>query len=247
MNTYRLLTLLGVSFALLVTAPSLAQAQEQAPTRLDEQFDLYWANVRDVRNIHKRLFLKEGRHEFVVSTGIIPNDDFFVYFPQGFRYNYFFSEDLSIEVSGSYMVQMNSELKDFLESENLDVILPQYLEWQAGAGVFWTPLHGKVAIFDTKLGHFDFGIGLGLMALGTRVTRSGDFDVSADEAKYTARTDVGGNVGAVVRFYVHDFIALRLDYRHYFCVGRDAQDNNRGLAYPAEIAFGVSFFTEAPN
>jgi outer membrane beta-barrel protein len=243
MKMHRTLTLLGVSLALLVTSVTTAHAQEQAPSRLDEQFDLYWADVRDVRNIHKRLFLKEGRHEFVLSAGVIPNDDFFVYFPMGLRYNYFFTEDLSVEVSGSYMIKQDSELRSFLEEKyfvGLEVDLPQHLEWQAGAGVFWTPLHGKVAVFDTKLGHFDFGIGLGVMALGTQVQREG-------EEGTKGRTDVGGNVGAVVRFYVHDFIALRVDYRHYFYVGRDADDENRGLAYPAEIAFGLSFFTEAPN
>lgn len=243
MNTPRTLKLTGLALALLMAVP-VAHADDPPPP-LDEQFDLYWASRREVRNIHKRLFLKDGRHEFTISGGVIPNDDFFVYFPVGLRYDYYFSEDLALEISGSYMPKMNSDLEDFLEKEFIDKIqlevdLPQFLEWQAGAGVLWTPLHGKVAIFDTKLGHFDFGFELGVMAIGTRVQKEG-----ADEAK--PRVDVGGNVGATVRFYLLDFLALRLDYRHYFYAARDADDNNRGLSFPAEISLGISFWTPAPR
>ena len=78
------------------------------------------------------------------------------------------------------------------------------------------------------------------MALGTDVQKEG---VSEAEG----RVDVGGNVGATVRFYVHDYIALRVDYRHYFYNARDADDNSRGLSYPLELTFGLSFFTAAPE
>lgn len=239
------LKLLGLGLAVLMALPNAAMAQEtdEPPPPLSRQFDLYWAKKRDVRNIHKRLFLKEGRHEFAIFGGVIPNDDFFAYFPIGLRYDYYFSEDLAIEVSGSYLIKKNSDLEDFLEQEifsGIEVELPQYLEWQAGAGVLWTPLHGKVAIFDTKLGHFDFGFMLGVMALGTRVQAEG-------ETEALPRVDVGGTVGATVRFYLLEFLALRVDYRHYFYAARDADDNARGLSFPAEISFGVSFFTPAPN
>ncbi len=236
------LKLLTLATALLVM-PNIAGAQEVPPAApLGKQFDRYWADKRDVRNIHKRLFLKDGRWEFAITGGVIPNDDFFTYYPLGARVNYYFSEDLAIELAGSYMIKSNSELKNFLEEElisGIEVELPQSLSWQAGAGVLWTPLHGKVAIFDTKLGHFDFGFALGVMALGSEVKKEG-------QTEATARTDVGGNLGATVRFYLLDFLALRVDYRHYFYNARDADDNSRGLSFPAEISLGVSFFTPAP-
>ncbi|MFT7624851.1 MAG: outer membrane beta-barrel protein [Myxococcota bacterium] len=234
----KLLAVLTAGAVLLSTG--LASAQETPPAApLEQQFDRYWADKRDVRNIHKRLFLKDGRWEFTISAGVIPNDDFFTYYPIGVKVNYYFTEDIAVELAGSYMIDQDSDLKRFLSEdilEGIQVELPQSLVWQAGAGVLWTPLHGKVAIFDTKLGHFDFGFALGVMALGTEVQAEG-------EAEATGRVDVGGNVGATVRFYLLEFLALRLDYRHYFYNARDADDNSRGLSYPAEISLGVSFFT----
>ncbi len=243
-TTYR--TLLCIAVAAVLLIPTVSTAQTKAPPGpLDKQFDRYWAGKRSVRNIHKRLFLKQGRFEFALTAGVIPNDDFFTYYPVGGRFDYYFSEDLAVEVAGSYMVKNDSELKSFLESELLpgiaiDANLPQFLEWQAGAGVLWTPLHGKVAFFDAKLGHFDFGLYLGVMALGTQVTEETQ-DAS------TGRVDVGGTAGATVRFYLLDFLALRFDYRHYFYAARDSSDESRGLSYPAELSLGVSFFTSAPN
>lgn len=238
------LALAGLMMVGVTLVPSVAAAQDETADPLESEFDMYWAKSREVTNIHKRLFLKQGRHEFAIFGGVIPNDDFFTYFPIGLRYDYYFAEDFAIEISGSYLIKQNSELGSFLENDlaggSLEVDLPQYLEWQAGAGVLWTPLHGKVGAFGTKLGHFDFGIALGVMALGTRLRKEG-------EDEYKPRVDVGGNVGATVRFYVHDFIAIRVDYRHYFYAARDADDEFRGVSYPAEISLGLAFFTPAPK
>lgn len=234
--------LLGFGLVALMAMPQTAAADDP-PAPLDQQFDRYWAKRREVKNIHKRLFLKDGRHEFTIFGGVIPNDDFFSYYPLGLRYNYYFTEDFALEVAGAYLFKKKSKLEEFLEEDviqGLEVELPQFLEWQAGAGVLWTPLHGKVAIFNTKLGHFDFGFALGVMALGTQLRKEG-----ADSAE--PRVDVGGNVGATVRFYLLDFLALRFDYRHYFYAARNADDENRGLSFPAELSFGVSFFTSAPK
>ena len=43
--------------------------------------------------------------------------------------------------------------------------------------------------------------------------------------------------------YILDFMALRMDYRHYFFEFADGG----GLSYPAELTFGVSFFTPEPK
>ncbi len=235
------LTRVAAFLAALLVLPSLASAAEP----IDHEFDLYWGEKRDITNIHKRAFMKDGRHEFALFFGVIPNDDFFTYIPLGLRYDYHVTEDIAIELAGSYLIKENSELEDFIETQILDnnaiaVELPQFLEWQAGAGVLWSPIYGKFGAFATKVAHFDFGIELGLMALGTRVQPEG-------KAEAKARVDVGGNVGATLRFYVHEFVALRIDYRHYFYAARDADDNNRGLSYPLEISFGVSFFTPEPK
>jgi outer membrane beta-barrel protein len=227
----------------MLIIPGMVLADGDPPT-MEDQFDLYWSKRRAVKNIHKRLFRKDGRHEFALTAGVIPNDEFFKYFPVGAKYNYYFSEDFAVEIAATYMPHQKTDLQNFIENDirkGVGVVLPQYLVWQSGLGVLWTPLHGKVAIFDTKLGHFDFGFAMGVMALSTGVQT--DTEVGTIEPRF----DVGGNVGATVRFYLNDFIALRVDYRHFFYAGRDTKDDNAGLSYPAEISLGVSFFTSAPK
>ena len=247
-TTLKLLTaLLAASILLPSTAlaqdlpgdePAATEAAKAPPTN-PRKFDQFWAEKRQIRNIHKRLFLKDGRHEFTIYGGVIPNDEFWNYYPLGIRYDYYFSESLALEVSGSYIISERAALEEYLETEvveGLKVELPQFLEWQAGAGVVWSPLHGKVSVFGSLLGHYDLGLAFGVMAIGTRLQKEG-----ATEAR--PRVDVGANVGATVRFYVHDLIALRFDYRHYFYTARDADDNTRGISFPLELSIGVSFFT----
>ena len=241
-TTHPKLTWLAYLLIGMLLIPGTVLADKNPPP-VAEQFDLYWAKRRAVKNIHKRLFLKDGRHEFALTAGVIPNDEFYTYYPVGAKYDFYFSEDFAVEAAGTYMPNKKTDLQRFIENDlvkGIEVRLPQSLTWQAGIGVLWTPIHGKVAIFDTKLGHFDFGIALGVMAMGTDVQLEGSTDVNP-------RIDVGGNAGATVRFYLNDFIALRLDYRHFFYNGRNLDDEAAGLSYPAEISLGVSFFTSAPK
>ena len=205
----------------------------QDTTAVDDALDLYWAQKREIRAIHSRMFLKESRHEFTLAGGIVPNDEFFTYFPVGARWNYYFNEDFSSEVYGSYSIQKNSDLKDFLESrfrQAMLVDIPQSLHWVAGAAVLWSPIHGKVALFTSKLAHFDLHMAVGAGAIGTKIAK---FNLTEN------KIDVSGNVGLGFRFYVTDWLAVRLDYRQFFYAA-----NVGGVAHPVELTLGVSFWTQ---
>ena len=221
--------------------PGVAAAAEDVPedtSALDDALELHWAKKREVKIIQKRLFMKDSRHEFTIFSGVIPNDEFFSYFPIGGRYDYYFQEDFALEIFGSYLVQVNSELQDFLEETSLEQIfveIPQALEWLAGASILWSPLHGKFGAFTTKLVHFDVYLAFGAGIIGTKV-------VDADTREESSKFDPSANIGLGVRLYLTDLVSLRFDYRQYFYPAETG-----GLAYPAEITLGVSFFTAAPK
>lgn len=237
MKTLKLLLLAGAcALAPVITMPSTALAADEDTDALDKELDLYWAKKRDVRVIQKRLFLKESRHEFTVFGGLIPNDEFFTYVPVGGRYDFYFQEDFAIEVFGSYVFAIDTDLRDFLQAEDLLFIdSPQTLQWLAGASVLWSPIHGKFGIFTTKLAHFDLYLAFGAGVIGTTVI---DQTTRVEESK----VDVSGNVGLGVRFFLNDFVALRFDYRNYFYPAETG-----GVAFPVELTLGVSFFTSAPK
>jgi len=205
--------------------------------QLDEHLKRYWGNeMREVNVLQKRLYRKEDRAEFELMAGIIPNDEFYTYYPLGLRADYFFAEDFGAELWGSYLIRVNSELADFLETnfENQFIVnVTQSLQWLAGANFLWSPFHGKIGFFTEKLAHFDMHAAFGVGVIGTTVR-----DLSNESTKI----DVAGNVGLGLRFFLSDSIALRFDYRQYFYAAEAG-----GLAHPVELTLGVSFFTSAPE
>ncbi len=232
-------TLLGSCLAAtLALPPSGALAQPQDTAAVDEALDLYWARKREIKTLQKREFLKESRHEFTLFSGVIPNDEFFSYYPIGGRWDYYFAEDFAVEAWGSYLVTVNSDLKDFLEQNtlyNILVEIPQTLNWLAGVDVLWSPIHGKIGLFTDKLSHFDFHVAFGAGAIATTIV---DEETRLEESKI----DVSGNIGLGVRFYLSEALSLRLDYRQYAYPAETG-----GVAMPVEITLGVSFFTAAPQ
>jgi len=218
-----------------------ALAQESGV--MDKYLDKYWGEKRKVKVIQKRLFQKDGRHELGIFGGTIPNDEFMMYYPVGARYNYFFSEDLGIELFGSYMIGSESELSDFLADKQdgfgiqIKTFLPQKLEWTAGLEGLWSPVHGKVGLFTSKLFHFDFHLAVGVGAMATEV-RTRDIGIlEAGEASRKKKYDVAANLGTGVRMYFTDWIALRIEYRHYFYAAEQG-----GVSKPAELTLGAAFF-----
>lgn len=227
----------------LCLAGSTANAQDE--TALDRDLDKYWGEKREIRTIQKRLFMKETRFEFTLFGGVIPNDDFQVHYPLGGRAAYFFSEDIAAELSGAYTFRQESNLREFLTDQfeegggaDAQIFIRQQIQWYAHADIIWSPFHGKVGLFTTKLFHFDFYIAAGVGVMGLEVDEPGA-DATA-EAHYK----VAGNVGCGVAAYMLDFLALRLDYRHFF---HEFAGSGGGLSYPAELTLGVAFFTAAPE
>ena len=220
-----LVALVGLFFG-----PTTARAQEK--TGLDQYVDKYWAEKRDVKVIQKRLFQKDGRFEIDLFSGMIPNDEFYLYFPVGGRVAYYISEDIGLELFGSYMFDTRSDLGEFLYTEmNLRTHLPQSLQWTAGLEGLWSPLHGKLGFFTSKLAHFDWHLAIGVGALGTTVrTRE---QGGAEKSKI----DVAGNVGSGFHIYFDNNWSARLEYRHFFYAAEGG-----GVSYPAELTLGVSYF-----
>ncbi len=240
-------TLLAAILASLFVLPTVAAAQGGE----SRGFDIDWANRREIRNIHKRLFLKESRFQFSLYSGVIPNDEFFTYVPVGMRMDYYFSEDVALELSGAYLIgntREESKLKSKVETglepsiAGVTVVLPQALIWQASIGTLWSPLHGKMGAFSSGLAHFDLGLAFGVVLLGSELLLEGEA-----KPKYRSTPDVGGYLGATLQFYLSRLIAVRIDYRHFFYGARNPQDEVRGVSYPLELSLGLSFFTSEPK
>lgn len=202
------------------------------PNKVDSAFDLYWSKNREIRVIQKRRHLKESRWEGALFTGVIPNDDFWIYYPLGVSGTYFLNETVGIEVNAAYLYATESELRDFLQTQDLGltVLLTQSLKWHAGVNGIWSPFHGKVGVFASKLFHFDFSLIFGVGVIGTEVTPPGDKVERSEE-------DIGGNLGAGFRVWLDKDVAVKLEYRHYFYPAEGG-----GVSFPVEFVLAGSYF-----
>jgi len=231
MKTKILALIIGITVLAGGMSVTAASAGEP-PSPADKAFDMYWAKRRQIKVIQKRKYMKEGRWEFGFRAGIIPNDDFWLYFPVGIAGTYFVSEDVGVELEASYMLNKNSDLKKFLEGQGLDVTLPQFLFARVTVNGLWSPFHGKIGLFTSKLFHFDFTLSFGGGAILTKVDNGNTLEM---------KTDVVANAGAGFRIWVSDNMAMQIGYRHYFYPAEGG-----GVSLPAEIGLGFSYFTGAP-
>jgi outer membrane beta-barrel protein len=200
---------------------------------------LEWARRREIRVVQKRDVLKEGRHAFTLQSGVVPNDDFFVYPLLGLGYQYFFSEDLALDVHADYAFENQTSLQSSLTASNpvgpgLNVRLPQVLQGYATAGVDWYLLHGKFGFFSTHLTEFDLSLNFGVGAVGTKLTPIA--------GPSTRTVTPGGEIGADLLFYLAQNWALRLGYRQNFYKAEGG-----GVSYPISTTLAVTYFTSAPK
>lgn len=214
------------ALALAATAPPAKAAAPLDTRALDAALSKYWSRRQDKAPLIDGLYTHKGRHELTVYTGVLPNDNFYSYVPLGLRWNYFIGEELGLEVAGDYLLALDGDLKTFLTDKKLYKTFdqtPRRLVWNATAALIWSPLHGKLAIFTEKLLHFDLQASLGAGALGT-------------DADGLGEVHFAGTFGLAARMYASEALTVRLDYRQLVYPGVS------GVAFPAEVTLGVSFW-----
>jgi outer membrane beta-barrel protein len=181
------------------------------------------------RIVQHRSHSKESRHMIGVSAGLIPNDPLNWLVPLTLRYGYFFTESLGVVARGSWIARAPAALRQDLgdalwehfESE-------RRLQWNAGLGVEWLPIHGKTALGGTSLAHFDAGL-----------TSSVGFMRSTWRNRNLSRADNSffATVGLTGLAWVADRVALRLDVTGYAM-----RSGGENLTFPVEVSLGVTAF-----
>lgn len=228
--------ILCVALATVFGPTGTASAQDatdgaEAPTE-EGDLEAIWAERRTVRVIQRRLYPTDGEFQLTLFAGSVPNDPFINYFPVGLRFGYWFSESIAVELSGSFLLSTNTDLKEFLNAENVDVFERDEQLYRANAAVLWSPLYGKFSFLGNKLAHFDWYLGTGVGVVGVRNPVSGFEGVRTSDSIAPEVTVLTG-----WNLHLHDRWALRLDYRQGIF-----QKDGGGVAYPSEISLGGSFF-----
>lgn len=247
--------MLLAALAVLIAAP--AMAQDEAPAKdaaapaadgaadaaaeddsateaekeLEEDLDLFWGKRRRIKVVEKRLFEKEGRLDLNLFGGIIPNDDFLVYYPTGLRLGYNFSEAFSVEASFAYAIDQNADLTSFLEEtiglKRADI--QEFIEFYYNVNILWSPIYGKIGFLGSKLTHFELFLGV-----GGGVVHTVEFPENNPEGNKVPKP--AGNTVLGFRWFITDLVNVRTEYRHLF-FGKF----NGGVSTPVELTLGLGF------
>ena len=223
---------LALASTFLFTPSSFAASEE-------DQIGNYRKEGVDV--VQGRVFRKGGRHELGLDLGIVPDNQFLFYQMIQGRYAYHFQEAFAVELSGSQVFNQQRNIIGDLEkipcgpgqqlttngvpSSNCGIKLnPATDPWKNTAMVnfIWSPMYGKFALFSKKIFHFDLYMlaGAGLF----HNERSNRF---------------GFDVGAGMKVFLNDWIAMRFDVRN-ITVREGAPFNQ--IANNRQFTLGVSFF-----
>jgi len=238
----------AVVLGALIGTASSAHAQD---ADIDENLQRYWSGDRAMPIIAgDKLYATEGRLELGVFGGVLPNDDFFTYFPIGALISYSFDGIWGLELSGAYVgLSSDAELTDFLEANGAgirkDVDLGDFQLGRADVVATFSPLYGKWSFQTYKISHFDlfFALGAGVVFVEEPEIPEGEID-PADEPVFQPLPE--GLIGTGFRFFLADWASLRIDARWFFYPRFDGTEDDRSartVGAPAEITLGVTFFT----
>lgn len=193
--------------ALLAALPATASAaEEKAPAAvaddnapsacIDEDIKADLFAKRRMRGTRDRLFQQTNRHEFTVRGGYYVSDLFDGTYVAGGAYAYHMTEDLAVEASAAY-TRLTSSGGPELERTFSVLEGRDRTELLFDAGLVWTPAHGKMRLGGSIL-HFD-----PYLVAGAGVVDS------------ALASDLAGNVGFGVKFFVGRAVAIRFDVRDH--------------------------------
>ncbi|HET6281744.1 MAG TPA: outer membrane beta-barrel domain-containing protein [Polyangia bacterium] len=195
--------------ALLVTVPAAAGAADEKPAAaattaddappsacINEDIKADLNAKRRMRGTRDRLFQQTNRHEFTLRGGYYVSDLFDGTYIGGVAYAYHMTEDLAVEASAAY-TRLTSSGGPELERTFAVLEGRDRTELLFDAGLVWTPAHGKMRLGGSIL-HFD-----PYLVAGAGVVDS------------ALASDLAGNAGFGVKFFVGRAIALRFDVRDH--------------------------------
>ena len=206
---------------------SLSAAEKE----LEADLARFWGSRRKVKVVQRRLFAKDGRFETAIFGGVIPNDDFIVYYPTGLRLSYHFSEAFTVEASFAEAIDSNTDLTNFLEQEidlkraDIQEVIKRYYN----VNILWAPVYGKISLLGMKLSHFETYVGTGFGFFHTHETPE-------DNPAGQAATKAAGSAIFGFRWFINNSFNVRTEYRQHFF-----QKFQGGVSIPVELTLGVGF------
>ena len=217
-------------------SPTTGRKGAPFPRIADEEETIY--------AVQRKAYLIDKAFEITPMAGIAFTDRFVTTAAFGGSLSFHLSENFAIELSGFYMLPFESDLTtEILDEGKLTPEIAKLTQmlWAASLGVQWSPIYGKLQIFGTSLGTFQFYLGAGggvgqsrvqcTPGMGLDPNRGFNpaecpmFDgvITGDEPVFVyepATTRFMGHLSGGFRFYFSSLIGLKFEVKDYLFVSR---------------------------
>lgn len=248
--TWRLL----VVVALFAGSSAFAQKAEEEAGDVSEVDKDAAGPLRDrIRPVSGHLFLMDGRFEVSPLVGVSVRDAFFTKVLLGAAFTYHFSDAFAASARGGYTASLISGSAQICNPPNADNGRPAgcrpptfdeltkkadgttankaygLMTFLATVDLQWSPLYGKISLFAEKVLNFNvYGL------VGPAVVMYGP----------SQTVTVGGNLGIGFRFFINQWLTVRLELRDviYNEVGLEVNTPTNSLRNQLMAELGFSMF-----
>jgi outer membrane beta-barrel protein len=215
--------------------------------------------------VQNRFFLKTGRMEATPILGYVPNNPMVKRYVGGLLGAYHFSETFAAEGAFLYSPDLGqNDLKGLTHTlvaipgmasgdNTADFVQPlDKMIMGASFAARWAPLYGKINLIGESVLNFDaYGVvGLGMLSMQSYLAKYDDSSGQPDTVLELAgkKVQLSPNLGLGFNFFLNQTVALKIDARSYFYIGKKPQydpnepvDENR-LYSNFVASVGLSFF-----
>ena len=181
------------------TSPS---TMEEAATHEDVVVERDVTQDDRVKSVQRKLYMKRGRFELAPAAVINVNDAYYTKWGGALRAAFYPADTLAISVRFTLLNTVRTDDVKIAKRNFNSRIFYSVPYWTAMADVEWSPLYGKVSIFNSIL-HFD-----GYLAAGAGVAYTETSADTLDPTRSGVKPAVDLGVG--LRFVTTDWLAVNV-------------------------------------
>lgn len=195
--------------------------------------------------VQRKAYLMNKKFEVSILPSFTFTDRFVQTLGAGAAAAHHLTENFAVEGFFTYLFPTESSLtEEILRGEKLTPEIAKLTQmlWGLGFGAQWSPIYGKIEIFDQALGNFSFYVGVGLGVGQTRVSctpatrldpevfgaetfcdmvqTTGNAEDAYKVVYEPSRVELMGTLSGGVRFSFSNSIALKIEARDWIAPAR---------------------------
>ena len=188
-----------LDFSATTPAPTRAEAPPPRPEGEAAERDV--TQDDRVKSVQRKLYLKRGRFELAPAFVVNVNDAYYTKLGLALRGAFYPADTLAISVRFTLLDTIPTDDVRTAKRNLSSRIFYSVPRWGLAADAEWSPLYGKVAIFNSIL-HFDGYLAAGAGVMFTETSFSTDPTRAGPKPAF--------DLGIGLRFVAKDFLAVNL-------------------------------------